>query len=234
MNRARHTKFTVGRKCVDVYPAEEEGRPVLYLNSFSPDSESLLAELNRMDCPDFSLAVISNLEWDHDMAPWDIPPISPDDTPCTGGADAYLSLMLEEILPRTEEMLNGAGKRGIAGYSLAGLFAVYAMYRTDAFPLAASMSGSLWFPGFKEYAVSHEMKRRPDHLYLSLGDQECRTGNPFLKTVQKNTEELAGYYRGRRIDTEFRLNPGNHYKEPFRRTAMGIHWLLTRELRECP
>lgn len=36
---------------------------------------------------------------------------------------------------------------GIAGYSLAGLFALYALYKTDVFTRVASMSGSLWFPG---------------------------------------------------------------------------------------
>ena len=59
--------------------------------------------------------------------------------------------------------------RGIAGYSLAGLFAVYALYRTDVFARAASVSGSLWFPGFREYVFSHTPLCRPDCVYFSLG-----------------------------------------------------------------
>ena len=81
------------------------------------------------------------------MAPWDIPPISKNDTPCTGGADSYLDLLLSKIIPEAERQLRGTPVwRGIAGYSLAGLFAVYAMYQTGAFSRIASMSGSLWFP----------------------------------------------------------------------------------------
>ena len=47
----------------------------------------------------------------------------------------------------TERIHGKASFIGIAGYSLAGLFALYALYKTDAFTRVASMSGSLWFPG---------------------------------------------------------------------------------------
>ena len=59
-----------------------------------------------MNSPDFSLVVISNLQWDYDMFPWDIPPILPGDTPCTGGADVYLILLINEIIPKAEEKLS--------------------------------------------------------------------------------------------------------------------------------
>lgn len=57
--------------------------------------------------PDFTLVAISGLEWDHDMAPWDIPPISKKDTPCTGGADSYLGLLLSKIIPEAEKQISG-------------------------------------------------------------------------------------------------------------------------------
>ncbi len=180
-------------------------------------------------CPDFSLVAISGLEWDHDMAPWDIPPISKDDTPCTGGADDYLHLLTEKIMPQVENMVPGEPSwRGLAGYSLAGLFAVYAIYRTALFSRIASMSGSLWFPDFKEFALTHQLKRKPEHLYFSLGDKECKSRNVYLKIVQSNTEELAAFYKNRQIDTEFQLNPSNHFVEAVKRSAQGIQWLLSR------
>lgn len=188
----------------------------------------MLEELEKMECPDFSLVVISNLEWNHDMALWDIPPIFHDDKPCTGGADTYLNLLVNEIIPKTEERIQEISWRGIAGYSLAGLFAVYTMYRIDLFPRIASMSGSLWFPGFREYAMSHKLRKYPEHLYLSLGDKEYKTRNHYLKVVQNNTETLVAFYRSQQINTEFRLNSGNHFTEPVKRIAMGIKWLLSR------
>jgi len=223
------SQFTVSGKNIDVFPSSAPDRPIIYLNTFSGEGANVRKALEDMGCPDFSLAAVSGLEWDHDMAPWDIPPISKNDTPCTGGADDYLNLLTEEIMPRAGEMVPGTPCwRGLAGYSLAGLFAVYSMYRTDLFQRIGSMSGSLWFPDFKEYAMTHELKGKPEHLYFSLGDKECRTGNVYLKSVQSNTEELAAFYRGRQIDTVFQLNPGNHFVDALKRSAMGIQWLLTR------
>ena len=115
---------------------------------------------------------------------------------------------------------------GIAGYSLAGLFALYAIYQTDVFSRVATMSGSLWFPGFKEYIFSREPKRRPDCIYFSLGGREAKTRNPVLKTVQENTEEIQAFYQSKGINTVFHLNPGNHFVQGAERTVAGIRWLL--------
>ena len=53
-----------------------------------------------------------------------------------------MKLLIDEILPKAKELMEGEPKfTGIAGYSLAGLFAVYAMYKTDVFDRVASMSG---------------------------------------------------------------------------------------------
>ena len=89
------------------------------------------------------------------------------------------------------------------------------------------MSGSLWFPGIKEYIFSHEPKRRPDCIYFSLVDKESRTRNSVLKSVQQNTEEIYDFCQGKGIDTVFQLNPGNHYNHAVERTAAGIIWTLS-------
>jgi hypothetical protein len=97
---------------------------------------------------------------------------------------------------------------------------------TDVFSRAASASGSFWFPGFIDFSASHEFVKKPEKLYLSLGEQEARTRNPVMATVQENTEKLAELYRGRGIDTTFELNPGNHFKDPALRMAKGIRSIL--------
>ena len=220
-------QYMIGGKKIQVYPSSDAGRPVVYLNTFAEEGDRVYDALHLLQCPDFTLVAASGLNWDHDMAPWDIPPISEDDTPCTGGADAYLKLLTNEIMPKAEEHIKGnIPWRGITGYSLAGLFAIYSMYKTDVFSRAASMSGSLWFPGFKEYVFSHEMQQKPEYVYFSLGDRECRTGNPFLKVVQEHTEKIEGFYKDKGIHTTFKLNAGGHYKNGAGRTAAGIAWLL--------
>lgn len=218
-------RFQQSGKEIEVYPSAAPNCPIIYLNTYQKDGGKVRQALSH--APDHTLVVIGGLAWDHDMAPWDIPPISKNDTPCTGGADDYLELLTHEIMPRAEELVEGTVLwRGLAGYSLAGLFALYTMYRTDLFSRIASMSGSLWFPDFQEYAVSHEMKRIPDRLYLSLGDRECRTRNPYLKTVQEHTEAIHAFYRQKGIETVYKLNPGNHFQNGTQRTAAGIEWIL--------
>lgn len=212
-----------------VYPSAVPDMPVMYLNTFSEEGDHVYQLLQNIACSDFTLVTISNLAWNHDMAPWDIPPISKGDMPCTGGADEYLELLVHEIVPEAEKSVLGKPAwRGLAGYSLAGLFAVYAVYRTNIFSRIASVSGSLWFPNFREYVLGHERECRPEAMYFSLGDKECKTRNPFLKTVQDNTEAIRDFYAEAGIDTVFQLNPGGHFKDTDGRMAAGIAWLLDK------
>ncbi len=226
--------LTIREKRIDVFPAADPGRPIVYLHTFGREGSKVYRALQNGNCPDFTLAAVSHLAWDHDMTPWDCPPISRFDTPCTGGADEYLQILLEEIMPEVEKRTDvSPAWRGIAGYSLAGLFAVYAAYRTDRFSRIASMSGSLWFPDFKDFVLSHEMRIRPDVIYLSLGDKEAKTNNPYLKTVQENTEAIKEYYVSLGLDAVFHLNPGNHYVHGAERTAAGIEHILSRKEMSC-
>lgn len=224
------TQFTIGQKQISVYPCDEPDRPVIYLNTFAGEGKQVLRLLRDDGCPPFTLVSVSSLDWNHDMSPWEIPPVFKNADPCTGGSDDYLRILIERIVPEAEKEIKGtASWRGIAGYSLAGLFALYSMYQTDIFSRAASMSGSLWYPGITEYISSHTMKKTPDYLYFSLGSKEARTRNPYMKTVQENTEMIEKYYRENGISTAFQLNPGNHYKDAEKRTAAGIRWLADRQ-----
>ena len=221
--------FTTDNKTISIFPCSESESPVIYLNTFHDESQKVYETAQATGCPPFTLVAISNLDWNQDMAPWDSPAAFKKGEPFTGGAGDYLRLLVEEIIPRAEKELVGPPAwRGIAGYSLAGLFALYTIYQTDVFSRVGCMSGSLWFPGFKEYIFSHEPKRQPDCVYFSLGDKEAKTRNPVLKTVQENTEEIQTFYRNKGIDTVFQLNPGNHFVQGIERTIAGIQWLLSR------
>lgn len=223
-----HT-LTLCEKTVSVFPGKEANAPAIYLHTYSEEGLQVLTALHNAQIPDFSLISISGLDWNHDMVPWDHPPVFKNSPPCTAGADAYLELLTGVLLPAAEAKLPGIPAwRGLAGYSLAGLFTLYALYHTGIFSRAASVSGSLWFPGIQEYIFSHETVRSPDCLYFSLGDKEAKTRNPILQTVQKNTEAIQAHFRNKGIHTVFAQNPGNHYNHAAERTAAGIAWLLTQ------
>ncbi len=222
--------LTIDGKKIDVYPAAEPGRPVVYLHTFGREGGKVYQELEKMGSPDFTMAAISGMDWNQDMTPWDCPPLSRIDKPCTGGADEYLEILIRRIMPEVEKNIEGEPAwRGISGYSLAGLFAVYAIYQTDLFSRVASMSGSLWFPKIKEYIFSHDMRIRPDCMYFSLGDKECKSRNSYLKTVQDNTVEIQSFYEKQGIDSVFVQNQGGHYTGGVKRTADGIDWILRRK-----
>ena len=221
--------FLAGGKTVDVFPGCEPGAPLICLNTFSGEGQKVFEAAQAAGCPPFSLAAVSDLDWNRDMVPWDSPPAFPHGDPCIGGADEYLRLLAEEILPAVGQYLAGTPRwRGIAGYSLAGLFALYALYRTDLFSRAASVSGSLWFPGIKEYLFSHEPKHLPEHMYFSLGSKESKARNPALRCIRQNTEEIRAFYQTKGGNTVFQLNPGNHYDRASERTAAGIVWLMNQ------
>lgn len=220
-------KFTAAGKTVAVYPAVAPGAPLVVLNTFGGEGGQAAAALRQAGSPPCTLVAVSGLDWSRDMPPWDAPPLAPGEAPFAGGAGEYLDRLLGTILPKAESGLAlPPAWRGIAGYSLAGLFAVYALYRTDVFCRAASVSGSLWYPGLLEFVQGHAPKRLPERLYFSVGDRECRARSPSLQRVQANAEWLARFYRAQGVETCFVLNPGGHSSHAARRTAAGIAWLL--------
>lgn len=225
-----HTQLNIEDRIVTVFPAYHAGSPVIYLNTYNGGEERICGLLDETDCPDFTLAAIHHLNWNTDMVPWDCPPVFKGEPPYVGGADAYLDLLTEKIMPEVEKQIPGVPSwRGIAGYSLAGLFAVYAVTRVDCFSRVAAMSASLWFPNFEDYIRRHDLKKKPDFMYFSLGSREKHTGNPVFQTVQDHTENLCEYFSEQGIHTHFQLNPGNHFKNIDGRQAAGLLWLLTQK-----
>ena len=188
------------------------------------DTGVTLRKQYQAECNFLSIAIH---DWQREMSPWPAAALSKDGEAFSGGADVYLESLLSAILPWATERIHGkASFIGIAGYSLAGLFALYALYKTDVFTRVAGMSGSLWFPGFKEFCKENTMKILPEKLYLSIGNQESKTRHPILRTMQENTEELLGYFRILGIPCKYELNRGNHFQDVNLRCAKGILELL--------
>ena len=220
-------QFKAENKIICVYPCEKANKPVIYLNTYGSEGGSVYDELLKIGCSDFNLVTVSGFEWNRDMAPWNCPPVMKNSGAFTGGADDYLSLLIQRIVPAAEKKINGSPVwRGIAGYSLGGLFAVYSLYKTDLFSRAASVSGSLWFPGMKEFVFNNKLKAKPDFLYFPLGSKESKTRNQYLKTVEQTTRDIEGFYRFCGIKTVFELNPGNHFQNSAQRTARSVYCLV--------
>ena len=186
--------LSIEGKAVEVFPSERPGAPLVVLNGEAGEGAAVHTAVKALTDVDFSLAAVSGLRWEDDLTPWPIPPIMKGAAPCAGQADAYIDLLTGRMLPQILAGLPATpAYLALAGYSLAGLFALYAMYRTDRFARVASASGSLWYPDFAEFVKNHAPARRPDALYLSLGDREGKTRNPLMRPVEENTRMLAEF-----------------------------------------
>ena len=137
-----------------------------------------------------------------------------------------MDTLTQQIIPLTENHLGYAlGFRGIAGYSLAGLFALWAVYQTGLFDRAASISGSLWFDGFLEFMTNNTPKAK--FIYLSLGDKEKLAKNSRLAAVEDCTRQAAELLRAHSIPVTFEMNHGGHFQDIPARIARGISSLMT-------
>ncbi|MBQ9206295.1 MAG: hypothetical protein IJ158_06225 [Treponema sp.] len=223
-----HT-LEIESKKITVFGSESKDSPLVVLNTYGGEGESVWNECQALGCPPFTLAAVSNLDWNADMSPWENPPIYKNGEAFSGGANAYIDLLTGKIVPAVSNTISTETKPSfiaLAGYSLAGLFALYTAHKTNVFSRIASASGSLWFPDFVKYAESNEFVRKPDCIYLSLGDTETKARNEVLRSVQENTERLCAFWKSKGIHATFELNKGNHFVDSEIRMARGIKWIL--------
>lgn len=206
---------------------QKEGAPLVLAIAFEQMDEALLRECSRKQCRLFNLLTISDLRWDEELSPWAHKPVVMRDDHFTGEAPAFLSQILEQILPWALSELEMKPERiFIAGYSMGGLFSLYSLYNCSRFNGCACVSGSLWYPGFLDYALSHSFKEKPEAVYLSLGDKETRAANTYLQKTGAIMQELEKKYVSEEIDCIFEWNSGNHFVDALYRLAKGIRWIL--------
>ena len=116
------------------------------------------------------------------------------ETAFTGHASATLEWMLSRLIPSVEKLVPSVqcGVRGLFGYSMAGLFAIWAMGQTDRFSVCASCSGSLWYESFFDYLQEHD-PLAPCSIYLSLGEGEEHVKNAYFARVGDETRRVANF-----------------------------------------
>ncbi|MBR1740734.1 MAG: alpha/beta hydrolase [Lachnospiraceae bacterium] len=216
----------IAGKMITIYESEKGGAPLVLFHVVNDEGQEVYQEIKKRTEKDFTFVSVGKINWDAEMSPWEAPPVMKGDA-FSGGADGYLETLEQQILPEIFRKISGNPEYMVlAGYSLAGLFSVYAAYKTELFSRLVSASGSFWYPDFLKFVKEHEMKRQPEKIYFSLGDKEAKTRNPVLKTVEENTRWLKEHYQKMGIETIFESNPGNHFQDVSGRMAKGIAWVL--------
>ncbi len=178
----------------------------------------------------YNLVTVPCENWERDLSPWQAPRAFRGGEDFTGGADDFLRRLCEAIPALEAELGVTPCERMIAGYSLAGLFSLYALYKTDLFSRAASASGSLWYDGFLAFAEKTPFAGEVRGIALSVGDREKETKNPRMRSVEDDTRAYAALCRTRGVAVDFTLNPGGHFSDPDRRLLSVIHAALRLDL----
>ncbi|MCR5296006.1 MAG: esterase [Clostridiales bacterium] len=202
---------------MQIYEFGSPEAPVVLIEPIHvPEGMDREAELIReLSGWDFRLRAV-RVDWFRDLSPWSAPPVS-GNIPFGDGAEDTLA----EILKLTGE----PGKRYIlGGYSMGGLFALWAACRTGAFSAVAAASPSVWFPGFTEYMFSGSV--RTGGIYLSLGDREEKTRNPVMAGVGDRIREIHAWLQAQGIPCCLEWNEGNHFRDLEERMAKGFAWAI--------
>ncbi len=216
--------FKVKDKLVEIFSNDNYKKPVVIVNTFENEGESIWNECKKLNCKDFVLVAISNVNWNDEMTPWVCEPIFKGTGKNKGLADKYLKFLEEEIIPKIKSEIN-IEYFAIAGYSLGGLFALYSVFKTDLFKSIVTASGSMWYPNFEEFVKNNELNKNVQKIYFSLGNKEKNSKNEILKTVEDKTVEIQKFL-SEKLETTFVENEGNHFQDASLRTALGIKWIL--------
>lgn len=158
------------------------------------------------------LVMIYPYDWNYCMTPWKY---HDKNMGKTGGGEEFLSWFISEIYDEKYQ------RQYIGGYSLGGLFALFAACEKELFDGVMSVSGSLWYPGALEYFNEKSIGKRIGKIYMSLGDKESLTKNAEREKVGFNTEKLAEVF-GRTKEVFFEYNRGGHFTDISERIVKSI------------
>ena len=118
----------------------------------------------------------------------------------------------------------------LCGYSLAGLFSLWASSQTNLFKKIAAVSPSVWYLNFVEYMQQNPIQTR--EVYMSLGDKETNAKNKVMATVKDRFNAVIQILQKQDIALTYEYNPGNHFQDVELRMTKGIQQLFLGRIEE--
>ena len=222
----RKQRFELDGRAVTLYA--DDAPQILFIQPVDThDTELPDAEIEAMrNCAlPFALAAFAVKDWNRELSPWAAPPVF-GKVPFGGMAEETLSFVLACLLPELRVQLGADMKVCVGGYSLAGLFALWAATETNAFSGVAAASPSVWFPGWMDYVKANPIQAKS--VYLSLGDKEEQAKNPVMATVGDCIREQYALLQADHSVT-LEWNPGNHFQDSEKRIADAFCWVAEQE-----
>lgn len=215
-----------GRECRLYQQAEAEFlliQPVDEHDSMLLEQEvKMLQELT--DKP-FTLVAFRIKDWNQELTPWPAPPVFGKE-PFGDRAKETLAYITGQLLPELTSRGINTTHCLLGGYSLAGLFALWAGYQIECFEGIVAASPSVWYPDWIDYTGSH--KPFSSSVYLSLGDKEEKTKNPVMAQVGNCIRRQYELLQSQAINTTLEWNSGNHFVDSDKRMAKGFAWMMNK------
>lgn len=203
------------------------GPAVIYITNsqFGDAGEKIAKELEQIVSAPFTFCELSVDNWDKYLTPWKADANMKGRT-FEGLANELLQSIEANVIPKIRSSLDN-DKIYIAGYSLAGLFSLWSLYESKTFDGAACCSGSLWYPGWMDFAKTHSLQNN-SKVYFSLGNKEKNTKHPLMKNIESNMLENYELIKNdkKASISQMDFNEGGHFSNTEERMLRGISWLL--------
>lgn len=200
--------------------------PVIYLID---NAEHPGVSLPAADGPDVAVVRVPVRDWGASLTPWPAPSPWRGQPGFAGRADETLG-ELEGALPRIEASLGlSPTRRAICGYSLAGLFSLYAFVRTDLFCGCGCVSGSVWYEGWVPWLRERDVDLTGRFAHLSVGSREKNARQPILRGVEDAMTACARILRGAGCEVAYAVGPGTHFQHERERIAAAIASIAAKE-----
>ena len=182
-----------------------------------------IAAIAQGSAHSFLFAAVLVKSWNDELSPWEAPAVWGKES-FGGNAAGTLRFLTEQVIPTLKQQfaLPENVRIILGGYSLAGLFALWASTQTALFSGVAAASPSVWFPGWMEFEQQHPIQAQ--RIYLSLGDKEEHTKNTVMAAVGDNSRTLHSRLAERGTDCTLEWNSGGHFKDADLRTARAFRW----------
>lgn len=193
-----------------------DGERICYVIAGEKATEEL-----SLHFPDTTFVLLEISDWDRFLSPWKMENPFQRREDFRGEGDVTLSELLS-LIPEVEKNRKYRS-RSLVGYSMGGLFALWASTKTDLFDSVSSVSGSLWFRGLKDYLSQNRAKAA--RIYLSLGKKEKKSSSPVISTVEEKTKEIVSLLSSQSYFIEYREEEGGHFDNEGQRLINAVSFL---------
>ena len=175
------------------------------------------------------MIAVSIHDWQGELSPWAAPAIFGKHD-FAGNASLLLSELESFWMWFEKDNQIETNQLYLCGYSLAGLFSLWASSQTNLFKKIAAVSPSVWYLNFVEYMQQNPIQTR--EVYMSLGDKEANAKNKVMATVKDCFDAVIKILQKQDIALTYEYNPGNHFQDVELRMTKGIQQLLLGRIEE--